>query len=29
MFEQDLDVVWNVDLEVNLFHAMRKHKPVG
>ncbi len=21
--------IWNVDMEVNLFHAMRKHKPVG
>lgn len=20
---------WNVDMEVNLFHAMRGHKPVG
>ncbi len=20
---------WNVDMEVNLFHAMRRHKPVG
>ena len=29
MGEEDFGVVWNVDLEVSLFHAMRKHKPVG
>lgn len=23
------EVSWNVDMEVNLFHAMRGHKPVG
>uniref|UniRef100_A0A2C9LXW5 MRG-binding protein n=1 Tax=Biomphalaria glabrata TaxID=6526 RepID=A0A2C9LXW5_BIOGL len=23
------EVVWNVDMEVNLFHAMRGHKPAG
>lgn len=21
--------LWNVDMEVSLFHAMRRHKPVG
>ncbi|XP_064625840.1 MRG/MORF4L-binding protein-like [Lineus longissimus] len=28
MADQD-PVAWNVDLEVSLFHAMKKHKPVG
>ncbi|KAH9496833.1 hypothetical protein Btru_010398 [Bulinus truncatus] len=23
------DVIWNIDMEVNLFHAMRGHKPAG
>ena len=23
------EVHWNVDMEVNLFHAMRGHKPAG
>jgi hypothetical protein len=23
------NIVWGVDMEVNLFHAMRGHKPVG
>ena len=27
--ESESQKLWNVDLEVSLFHAMRKHKPVG
>jgi len=27
--ERDDELNWNVDLEVQLFHAMRNHKPVG
>ncbi|XP_006818355.1 MRG/MORF4L-binding protein-like [Saccoglossus kowalevskii] len=27
--DSDLDIVWDADLEVNLFHAMKGHKPVG
>ncbi|CAL1547626.1 unnamed protein product [Lymnaea stagnalis] len=23
------EVIWNIDMEVNLFHAMRGHKPAG
>lgn len=26
---EDETLSWNVDLEVSLFHAMRRHKPVG
>ena len=26
---EDDSSLWNVEMEVNLFHAMRRHKPVG
>ena len=26
---EDEEIQWSVDLQVNLFQAMRKHKPVG
>ncbi|XP_022097071.1 MRG/MORF4L-binding protein-like isoform X1 [Acanthaster planci] len=27
--DEELSVSWSVEMEVNLFHAMRGHKPVG
>lgn len=29
MSGDSIETMWNIDMEVNLFHAMRGHKPAG